>query len=162
MTITYGDGYQPSLLGWCVEQHGRYYGGEWGFGLFFETKVATEMSGFYRRLDSPKSHLLWARDQDQFLATLAIDAGGAESGLLHLRWFITSEGARGKGIGERLMQDALDRAKADGAKGLFLHTFEGLKAAARLYDKYSFRLVKQHTDTTWGVKVKEQRFEVRF
>lgn len=162
MTVTYGDGYQPALLGWCVEQHGRYYCQDWGFGLFFETKVATEMAGFLRRLNSPRSHLLWARNDAGFLATLALDAGGAESGLLHLRWFIAASDARGSGIGQHLLEDAIGRAQKDGAKGLFLHTFEGLDAAQRLYEKFGFRLINQHRDTTWGVEVKEQRFELRF
>ncbi|MEM7056107.1 MAG: GNAT family N-acetyltransferase [Pseudomonadota bacterium] len=162
MTVTYGDGYQPALLGWCIEQHGRYYCQEWGFGLFFETKVAMDMAGFLRRLSSPRSHLLWARNDDQFLATLALDPGSAESGLLHLRWFITADGARGKGIGHHLMNTAISHATEEGAKGLFLNTFEGLDAAQQLYEKFGFRLINQHHDTTWGVEVKEQRFELRF
>jgi len=162
MTVTYGDGYQPALLGWCVEQHGRYYGREWGFGLFFESKVAMDMAGFLRRLDSPRSHLLWARNDAQFLATLSLDAGAAESGLLHLRWFITASEARGQGIGQHLMKEAITRARNDGAQGLFLHTFEGLDAAKKLYEGFGFRLINQHRDTTWGVEVTEQRFELRF
>lgn len=162
MTIEYGTGYQPQLLGWCVEQHGRYYCRDWGFGLFFETKVAADMAGFMRRLESPRSHLFWAREGADFLATVSVDGGSAESGLLHLRWFIAAEAARGKGIGQRLFSAAIDQARTDEAAGLFLHTFEGLDAAQTLYEKSGFRLVDQHHDTTWGVKVKEQRYELRF
>lgn len=162
MSVTYGEGYVPELLGWCIERHGRYYSRAWGFGLAFEAKVATEMAGFLRRVDGRRTRLLWARDDEGFLGTLAMDGGSAVSGLLHLRWFITDDRARGQGIGQRLLGDTIENAKSEKAAGLFLHTFEGLDAAQRLYQRFGFRMVDEHHDTTWGVRVKEQRYELRF
>ena len=162
MTITYGTGYRPGVLGWSIQQHGQYYGDNWGFGVFFETKVATDMAGFLRRLDSPRSHLLWASDDAGDLATLALDAGAAESGLVHLRWYIVADRARGKGVGKHLLANAIDQARKDDAKGIFLQTFAGLDAARKLYEKFGFQLVHEHEDKTWGVAVREQRFELRF
>ena len=120
------------------------------------------MAGFLRRLDGRRTRILWARDEDGFLATLAMDGGSAESGLLHLRWFIADERARGQGIGQRLLGDTIANAQAEGASGLFLNTFEGLDVAQKLYESFGFRIVDEHNDTTWGVRVKEQRYELRF
>ena len=162
MTITYGDGYQPELLGWCLAQHGRYYAREWGFGAVFEAKIATDMAGFLRRLDSPRTHLFWARQDERFLGTLALDAGTAESGLVQLRWFITDEKVRGTGVGQTLMENAIKAARSDDVSGIFLHTFKGLTMAQKLYERYGLKLVREHQDTTWGVSVQEQRYELRF
>ncbi|GAJ20768.1 unnamed protein product, partial [marine sediment metagenome] len=34
-----------------AELHGTYYHDHWGFGLYFEAKVATELSEFLQRYD---------------------------------------------------------------------------------------------------------------
>ena len=39
-------GYTPGAIGRVAEMHGTYYHREWGFGLYFEAKVATELSAF--------------------------------------------------------------------------------------------------------------------
>ena len=154
-------GYTPGLLGWTVAEHGRYYAREWGFGPYFETKVAAGMADFVRRLDAPGNHIWWAGD-DTPIATLTLDGGDAEEGLSHLRWFIASDAARGQGSGGQLMARACDAARADGAAGIYLTTFAGLDAARRLYESYGFQLVHEAEDTTWGTPVREQRFEMRF
>ena len=42
-------GYIPGSLGRVAELHGMYYQQHWGFGLFFEAKVATELAEFLGR-----------------------------------------------------------------------------------------------------------------
>jgi hypothetical protein len=37
-------GYIPGSIGRVAELHGTYYHKHWGFSLFFEAKVATELS----------------------------------------------------------------------------------------------------------------------
>ena len=155
-------GYRAGLLGWCVAEHARYYSAHWGFGVFFETKVATEMADFLRRLQDAGNHLFSAADDTDFLATVTLDGGDAQEGLAHLRWFIASNRARGQGLGRRLLDKCLYTARADGADGVYLTTFAGLDAARRLYEDAGFALVTEAEDATWGRVVHEQRFEVRF
>ena len=162
VTVEIGSGYRPGLLGWCVATHARYYAGAWGFGRYFETKVGAEMADFLNRLDEPGNHVFWAADRDAVVASLSLDGGDAEDGLVHLRWFIADDAARGQGIGQRLMARALDVVRDDEAAGIFLTTFAGLDAARRVYDKAGFRLIHEQEDRTWGEPVLEQRFELRF
>jgi hypothetical protein len=42
-------GYVPGSIGRVAELHGTYYHDHWGFGLFFEAKVASELSAFLGR-----------------------------------------------------------------------------------------------------------------
>ena len=157
-----GQGYRPGLLGWTVARHGEYYAAKWGFGRYFEAKVGAEMSDFLSRVDDPGNHLFWVADDTGPVATLSLDGGDSEEGLAHLRWFFASDAARGQGIGQRLLEAAISAAKGDGAAGIFLWTFNGLDAARRVYEKSGFRQVRETEDTTWGIAVTEQRFELRF
>ena len=162
MSIQFGHGYRPGILGWCVAEHAQYYAGEWDFGAYFEAKVASGMADFIGRLDRPDCHLFWAADAEGLLATLSLDGGDREQGLTHLRWFIASDRARGQGVGLRLIETAIDTARTDGFDGIFLTTFAGLDAARRLYDKTGFVLDHESENTTWGPKMLEQRFVLRF
>ncbi|MEK9724472.1 MAG: hypothetical protein VW405_13455 [Rhodospirillaceae bacterium] len=45
------DGHVPGALGRLIEMHGRHYARDWGFGLFFEAKVAAESAAFFQRYD---------------------------------------------------------------------------------------------------------------
>lgn len=162
MTVEQGHGWIPGLLGWTTAEHGRYYAQHWDFGAFFEAKVAAEMAAFVNRLDDPGNHLLWARDEAGPLATVSIDAGEAEDGLVHLRWFIASDRARGRGLAGPLISDAIDAVRDDGGSGVFLWTFAGLDAARAIYERVGFRLVKQGDNATWGRVVTEQRWELVF
>ena len=51
MSKTEIKGYVPGTIGRIAELHALYYSREWGFGKFFEAKVATELSEFVSRLD---------------------------------------------------------------------------------------------------------------
>ena len=44
-------GYIPGSIGRIVELHATYYHPNWGFGLFFEAKVAKDLSEFLSRFD---------------------------------------------------------------------------------------------------------------
>ena len=48
-------GHIPGAIGRVAELHGTYYHREWGFGLSFEAKVATELAQFFGRCDFSKA-----------------------------------------------------------------------------------------------------------
>jgi len=72
-----------------------------------------------------------------------------------------SDALRGRGIGERLIDAAIDFCRNKRYKQVYLWTFEGLDAARHLYEKVGFELVEQHKGRQWGNKVNEQRFNLR-
>ena len=47
-------GYRPGVIGRLAELHATYYYENWGFGLFFEAKVATELSEFLSRYEESR------------------------------------------------------------------------------------------------------------
>lgn len=162
MTLEIESGWRPGLIGWTIAEHGRYYATNWDFRVDFEARVAAEMGEFAARLGAPGTHLLSASDPDGFLGTVTVDGGDAEEGRAHLRWFFTAERARGLGLGQQLLARAIETARADGAKGLYLFTFRGLDAARQVYLKAGFHLTEEREAETWGTPVSEQRYALDF
>jgi len=153
-------GYVPGSIGRIAELHGAYYYAHWGFGLFFEAKVATELSTFLSRYDEERDGFWTAVAEGRVEGAVAIDGIHAEEEGAHLRWFILSDALRGKGAGSLLIQGAIDFCRTRGYRRIYLWTFEGLNAARHLYEKSGFRLVEQHRGIQWGTEVNEQRFEL--
>jgi GNAT superfamily N-acetyltransferase len=73
-----------------------------------------------------------------------------------------AEGARGRGIGRALLDEAVAFCRRTGRPDAYLWTFAGLDAARRLYDDAGFLLVEERAGETWGKRVTEQRFLLRF
>jgi GNAT superfamily N-acetyltransferase len=157
--IKIAKGYIPGSIGRVAELHGVYYHDHWGFGLFFEAKVATELSDFLERYDGSRDGFWTALVDGRIEGSITIDGIHAEGEGAHLRWFIVSDVLRGRGIGNQLIDIGIDFCRRAGYKKIYLWTFEGLNAARHLYEKSGFKLVREQIGTQWGTEVNEQRFE---
>jgi len=153
-------GYLPGAIGRIVELHANYYHLDWGFGLFFEARVAREMSEFLSRFNETRDGLWIVSFNDRIEGGIAIDGIKARTDGAHLRWFILSQEVRGRGFGHRLMEEAISFCRKKDYRKVYLETFEGLHAARHLYEKFGFRLMQQAEGTQWGKGVTEQKFEL--
>ncbi len=160
MALTIHKDYLPGSIGRIVELHAHYYQQLVGFGLPFESKVAREISEFCERYVSERDGLWLALQDGSIEGSIAIDGSHAEQNGAHLRWFITSDNARGTGIGTALITSAMEFCKSRRYENVYLWTFEGLSAARHLYEKFGFRLAHQQRGRQWGTEVSEQRFEL--
>ena len=154
-------GYIPGALGRVAELHGTYYHEHWGFGCFFEAKVATELSGFLARYDQKRDGFWTALLAGRIEGSITIDGIHAEGKGAHLRWFIMSDALRGQGVGNRMLKASIDFCRNQDYRQVYLWTFEGLDAARHLYEKAGFKLVEQKRAAQWGLEVNEQRFELQ-
>ncbi|VVE57549.1 bifunctional helix-turn-helix transcriptional regulator/GNAT family N-acetyltransferase [Pandoraea anhela] len=150
------EGYRPGCIGDIASLHARYYAEHWGFGAFFEKKVATGLAEFAGALPADGNALWLYVEHGRTLASLAID-GNLETGVAHLRWFIVDDSLRGTGVGRRLMANAMAFVDAR-FRETYLWTFKGLDAARHLYESHGFRLVEAFEGEQWGSRVTEQRF----
>ena len=153
-------GYIPGVIGWIVGTHARYYSENWDFGLFFETKVARDLSEFLLRYDDQHDGLWLALGNGHILGSIAIDGLEAKNKGAHLRWFIVNEHYHNQGIGSKLLNYALEFCKDYGFKKVYLWTFEGLNPARHLYEKAEFVLSEQREGQKWGKSRNEQFFEL--
>ncbi|MRR13950.1 GNAT family N-acetyltransferase, partial [archaeon] len=153
--ITITRGYVPGAIGRVVELNGRYYHDNWGFGLFFEAMVATDLSGFLKRYNETRDGFWTASSRDRIEAHITIDGANAESTGAHLRYFIVSDELRGTGIGRDLITRAVAFCREAGHSKVYLWTFDGLHAARHLYEGAGFRMVEMQKGSRWGAEVIE-------
>jgi len=151
-------GYVPGAIGRVVQLHAEYYHRHWGFGRFFEVKVAEGLSEFWSRFDERRDGFWTACLGGQVEGSIAIDGIHADSEGAHLRWFILAPELHGRGLGNRLLETAINFCHHCGYHRVYLWTFQGLDAARHLYEKFGFSLATEKRGTTWGVEVNEQEF----
>lgn len=152
-------GYCPGVIAYVVGLHASYYATNYGFGAVFERKVATEMSEFMGRIDSPANTTFSAFLGDTLVGSVSLDGEDLGEGVCHLRWFIVSPEAQGMGIGNVLLEKVTSFVDAAGFERTRLWTFKGLDAARHLYQKHGFELIRENRGKQWGTEVIEQEFE---
>lgn len=159
LTFRIVEHFSPGAIGSIVTLHARHYAEHWGFGTFFEAKVATELAAFSMRANA-RDLVLAAEDDDGLCASLVLDLNDPASGSrgAHLRWFITDDRCRGTGLGRELMTRAMAHADVHLDGRAWLTTFRGLDAARHLYEAFGFKLAKEAEGEAWGSKVFEQEF----
>jgi GNAT superfamily N-acetyltransferase len=153
-------GYIPGAIGWIAELHGTYYHKHWGFDLFFESKVAIELSEFLRGFNKARDGFWVASIGEKIVGAIAIDGANHDSKGAHLRWFIVAQENQGQGIGKMLLDEAVEFCRKKKFGRVYLWTFLGLDPARHLYEKFGFRLFEEREGNQWGRTVTEQRFEL--
>ena len=89
--------YFPGAIGRVAELHADYYHRQWGFGRFFEAKVATELAAFFSRYDDARDGFWAVCKKERLEGAIVIDGKDAAGQGAHLRWFIVSDRLRGRG-----------------------------------------------------------------
>jgi len=153
-------GYIPGAIGRIAELHGTYYSKHWGFDLFFESKVAMELSEFLRRFNEARDGFWVASVEEKIVGSIAIDGLHRDSQGAHLRWFVVAPENQGQGIGKMLLEEAVEFCRKTRFSKVYLWTFSGLDPARHLYEKFGFRLCEEHEGKQWGRTVTEQKFEL--
>ena len=67
------DSYFPGVIGRITELHANYYSKNWEFGLYFEAKVATELSEFLNRFDKNRDGIWVVKVNDEIVGSIIID-----------------------------------------------------------------------------------------
>jgi len=153
-------GYVPGAIGRITELHATYYKKHWNFDLFFESKVATELSEFLNQFNPGHDGFWLAMVDDKIVGAVAIDGKEAKTSGARLRWFIVDPDYQGRGVGQRLLEEAITFCRKANIQRVYLHSFAGLDAARHLYEKFGFVLCEEKQDKTWGMTVTEQTFEL--
>jgi GNAT superfamily N-acetyltransferase len=158
MDMSLHQGYLPGAIGTVAALHGTYYARTWNLGAFFEAKVARDLAAFVLEADPPWGSLWLGLAEEHIVGSVAIDGATATTNGARLRWFIVDPACQGRGLGRRLLTEAIQFCDARGYARPYLTTFAGLDAARHLYERVGFHLEQEHEDTTWGHLLREQTF----
>jgi DNA-binding MarR family transcriptional regulator/N-acetylglutamate synthase-like GNAT family acetyltransferase len=139
---------EPGDYGWVVERHGALYAQEYGWDETFEALVARIVADHIDRHGS-KHETAWIAEVDGERAGCVFcvrkDARTAQ-----LRLLLVDPGARGTGIGTRLVDECLRFARRVGYRRMVLWTNDVLRDARRIYDRAGFTLVDEEPHHSYG------------
>ncbi len=149
--------HQTGDIGYLIYLHGRFYAREYGFDISFDQYVGAAMVQFLENYNEQKDRLWVVEQDDQIMGSIAIvDIG---DGTAQLRWFILEPEAHGKGIGKKLINDAVQFCQNRQYDKIVLWTFADLAAARGLYKRESFEIVKTKSHQIWGQYITEELWE---
>ncbi|MGB9150285.1 MAG: GNAT family N-acetyltransferase [Burkholderiales bacterium] len=153
-------GYKAGDIGRITLSHANYYQLNWQFDASFEAARAKELADFIEGFNK-KSDGLWVSEYEgEFVGSIAVDGKESETTDARLRWFIVEPEWQGKGIGQKLIEQALAFCRKQGYKKIVLWTFAGLDPARVIYERAGFRLVEATPRKIWGRSITEQKFEL--
>jgi GNAT superfamily N-acetyltransferase len=149
---------RPGDLAAIIGLHGVLYDREYGFDVRFEAHVAEPLGRAVRRGLMDRERIWLAENDGELVGTIAIVEESA--GTAQLRWFLVAPGARGNGLGGRLLNQAIAFSRDAGYGKIILWTVNALTDAARLYRKAGFTKVEEHPGRPWGRDVVEEKYEM--
>jgi GNAT superfamily N-acetyltransferase len=151
-------GLRPGDLGYVIYLHGSLYAKEYNLDHTFEGEVAAKMGDFAKQFDQEKDFFAVAEEDGEIIGSIAINGLGDRRALL--RWFLLHPNARGKGLGKKLLYDALSFCRDRRFNTVNLWTIGELTTAAYLYRQAGFRIVEENTREFWGALRTEQKYEL--
>ncbi|GAA4951463.1 GNAT family N-acetyltransferase [Actinoplanes utahensis] len=150
---------RPGDLGWIVMAHGEIYSEQFGWTTDFEAKVAGIVAAFAARHD-PAREAAWIAEADGRRAGSIALVAGDEPGTARLRVLLVTPGARGLGLGSRLVAECLAFARTAGYQRVVLWTVDTLGSARRIYQAAGFLLTSEEPQFSFGHEVVGQNWEL--
>ena len=139
---------RPGDLGEIVAFHGRTYGREYGVDARFEAMVASSVAEAGRRGWPGERERVWIVEHDGIFAGCLGLTDEGDNGTV--RWFVLDPSMRGRGLGQRLLDELISEAEDLGFERLRLETFSLLRVAAHMYRSHGFEVVEEDTRPRWG------------
>lgn len=138
----------PGDMGLVVQQQAVLYTREYGWNSEFEALVAEIVARYLRELD-PAAERCWIAEKDG-RAVGSIFVVRHDQTTAKLRMLYVDASARGLGIGQRLVAEAVRFARDAGYRQMVLWTTSNLTAARKLYESAGFRLVEEEPMHSFG------------
>jgi DNA-binding MarR family transcriptional regulator/ribosomal protein S18 acetylase RimI-like enzyme len=150
--------HRPGDIGYLTYRHGVIYAEEYQLNETFEAYVAKYVAEFVEKYDPAKEHLWIVENATEIIGSIAIVK--LDENIAQLRWLLVEPHERNKGIGNKLINEALTFCKNKGYQKIILGTFSDLIIARKLYEKHGFRLIESKTHHSWGQNLTEEQWEL--
>lgn len=134
--------------GWIIHRQAVLYRDEYGFDATFEALIAEIIGAFVRTRD-PRKERGWVAERDGRILG-SVFAVRESDAICKLRLLYVEPGARGLGIGRRLVEECIAFARESGYRTLTLWTNDILLSARRIYEATGFRLANEERHHSFG------------
>ncbi len=151
-------GLQSGDIGWVIRRQGMLYTQEYGWDETFEGLVAEIAAAFVKTCDPRKERCWIAEREGEIVGSVFLVRQSDKTAKLRLLY--VEPGARGLGIGRRLVEECIGFARAKGYKTLTLWTNDILVAARRIYQTAGFQLVKEEKHHSFGKDLVGQNWDL--
>jgi DNA-binding MarR family transcriptional regulator/GNAT superfamily N-acetyltransferase len=142
-------GHRIGDMGHIVNRHGVLYAEEYGWDGTFEGVVA-EIAGAFLKASGAARQRCYVAEVGGAIAGSATVVR-LDDATAKLRIVYVEPWARGRGLGERLVDECMAFARAAGYSRMKLWTNDVLTPARRLYERLGFVLVESEPHRSFGV-----------
>jgi DNA-binding MarR family transcriptional regulator/GNAT superfamily N-acetyltransferase len=149
----------PGDLGWVIHRQAVLYAQEYAWDWTYEALIAKILGEFAAAFDPAQEDGWIAERAGQILGSIFLMKGDAPHAA-KLRLLYVEPAARGSGLGRRLIDTCIARARELGYRRLSLWTNDVLSAARRIYETSGFRLVRENRHRSFGKNLAGQTWEL--
>jgi DNA-binding MarR family transcriptional regulator/N-acetylglutamate synthase-like GNAT family acetyltransferase len=139
---------RPGDIGWVTHRHGVLYAEEYGYDESFEALVAEIAAHFVQKFDA-KRERCWIADRNGEILGCVLLVKKTRT-IAKLRLLLVEPGARGLGLGGRLVDECIAFARQAGYRKIVLWTQSELLAARRVYQQRGFKRVAEEAHRSFG------------
>jgi DNA-binding MarR family transcriptional regulator/GNAT superfamily N-acetyltransferase len=147
-------------MGWIVYREGAGYAEQYGWNQDFEVLVLKIVHEFVTNFD-PVRERCWIAELDgQHVGHIFLVKHPADPEIAKLRLLFVEPSARGRGIGDTLVNECVCFARTAAYRKVVLWTQSILLAAHRIYEQAGFRVLKEEPHHSFGCDLIGQEWEL--
>lgn len=136
-------------IGRVIHRQSVLYAEEYGWDWTYEALVARILGEFAAGFDASKEDAWIAERAGRVIGSIFLMKSD-EPAVARLRLLYVEPNARGAGLGRRLVDTCIGRARELGYHRLTLWTNDVLSSARRIYEAAGFRLTKEYPHRSFG------------
>ena len=140
---------RPGDVGWIIHRQAVLYTQEYGWDWTYEGLASRILGDFVAEFD-PAREDGWVAERGGAIVGSIFLMKGDEPKVAKLRLLYVEPSARGAGVGRKLVNTCIARARELGYRELTLWTNDILVAARRIYQAAGFRLVSEAPHHSFG------------